>query len=233
MAFRPTIRATIVVVPALIVLLGLGTWQVQRLAWKNDLIQTRTDRIAAAPLSLADAMSAASPEAIEYRPVRVRGDLRTGSAFRLLNRVHDGKQGFHVVAPMTLDNGLTVLADLGWAPRDLLDTPPVPDAGPVSLIGYVRAFTPPGAFLPDNEPANNNWFHMDEVQMLDAAGLADGTGFYIEAGPQAREANTYPIGAMPAVDLRNSHLEYAVTWYGLAAVLAVIFVVFHWRREGA
>jgi len=233
MAFRPTLRATIVVVPALIILLALGTWQVQRLAWKNDLIQTRTLRIAAAPMSLADAMSAASPEVIEYRPVRVSGELRTGNAFRLLNRVHDGKQGFHVVAPMVLDDGRTVLVDLGWTPREMLDMPPVPDAGPASLVGYVRAFSAPGAFLPDNEPANNNWFHMDEAQMLATAGLTGGVGFYLEAGPQAGAVDAYPIGAVPAVDLRNSHLEYAVTWYGLAAVLAVIFVVFHWRREGA
>jgi len=234
MAFRPTLRATIVVVPALIFLLGLGTWQVQRLAWKNDLIQTRTDRIAAVPMSMADAMSTVSPEAIEYRPVRVSGDLRTGNVFRLLNRVHAGKQGFHVVAPMMLDEGRgNVLIDLGWAPRDMLDVTPVPQAGKVSLVGYVRAFTAPGAFLPDNEPANNNWFYMDEAQMLAAAGLPAGPGFYLEAGPDTGTERAYPLGAAPALDLRNSHLEYAVTWYGLAAVLAVIFVVFHWRREGA
>jgi len=234
MAFRPTLRATIVVVPALIILLGLGTWQVQRLAWKNDLIQTRTERIAAAPMSLNEAMAAASPAAIEYRPVRLNGDLHADTSFRLLNRVHDGKQGFHVVAPMTLDEGRgSVLVDLGWAPRDMLDAPPVPDGGPVSLVGYIRAFTAPGAFLPDNEPANNNWFHMDEAQMLAAAGLPGGPGFYLEAGPDAGPTGAYPLGAVPAVDLRNSHLEYAVTWFGLAAVLAVIFVVFHWRREGA
>ncbi len=234
MAFRPTLRAMIVVVPALIFLLGLGTWQVQRLSWKNDLIQTRTERIAAVPMSMADAISAASPEEIEYRPVRVSGDLRTGNAFRLLNRVHAGKQGFHVVVPMTLDEGRgNVLIDLGWAPRDMLDAMPVPRAGKVSLVGYVRAFTAPGAFLPDNEPANNNWFHMDEAQMLATAGLSAGPGFYLEAGPDTGMGGAYPLGAVPAVDLRNSHLEYAVTWYGLAAVLAVIFVVFHWRREGA
>jgi len=69
--------------------------------------------------------------------------------------------------------------------------------------------------------------------MLATAGLSAGPGFYLEAGPDTGTGRAYPLGAVPAVDLRNSHLEYAVTWYGLAAVLAVIFVVFHWRREGA
>ncbi|MBO6783651.1 MAG: SURF1 family protein [Alphaproteobacteria bacterium] len=230
MAFRPTFWASVVAVPVLVILLGLGTWQVQRLTWKNNLIETRTERIADTPLGLAEAV-AAMPAAIEYRPITLAGTLHADHAFRLLNRLRDGRQGFHLVSPMVLDGGQgAVLVDRGWMPRDALGNIPVAPPRRVVLEGYVRAFTAPGAFLPDNEPGNNNWFHMNEAEMLAAAGLSDGLGFYVEAGPDANPPGVYPAGAVPEVNLRNSHLEYAVTWYGLAAVLVVIFVVFHWRR---
>lgn len=234
MAFRPTFWATVVAVPVFVILVGLGTWQLQRLAWKNDLIQTRTERIAAAPLTVDEALNATSPEAVEYRPIELNGVLHSEHAYRLLNRVRDGRQGFHVVSPMVLEDGRgTVMLDRGWAPREMFDTPPEGAAAPVRITGYIRAYTEPGAFLPDNEPQNNNWFHMNEAQMLAAAGASGGVGFYVEAGPGAAAGEAYPVGAVPSVNLRNSHLEYVVTWYGLAAVLLVIFVVFHWRRGEA
>ena len=234
MAFRPTFWATVVAVPALVMLLGLGTWQVQRLDWKNGLIETRTERIAQPILEVAQALGAPSAEVIEYRAIALSGVMRAEHGFRLLNRVRDGKQGFHLVSPMVLDGGQgTVMVDRGWMPRDMLDVRLAATPARIALDGFVRAYTVPGAFLPDNEPDNNNWFHMDEAGMLAAARLADGLGFYVEAGPNASPPGTYPAGAVPEVNLRNSHLEYAVTWYGLAGVLVIIFVVFHWRRGPA
>lgn len=232
MRFRPTFWATVVFIPVFALLLGLGTWQVQRLAWKNDLIETRIARIAAAPLSIRDAKRADTPAEIEYRPIRLSGTFQREYQFRLLNRVYQGTQGSHLVMPMVLDDGQgTIMVDRGWIPRGPLENiSQVPDT-PVVLSGYVRAYTEPGAFLPPNEPAGNNWFHMDEAEMLAASGLSDGVGFYVEAGPDAGPPDTFPIGAVPDVNLRNLHLQYAGTWYGLAGVLFIIFIVFHWRRD--
>ena len=67
--------------------------------------------------------------------------------------------------------------------------------------------------------------------MLAAANLSGPVGFYVQAGPNATPPGVYPVGSVPDVKLRNSHLEYAVTWYALAAVLVVIFVIFHWKRK--
>ncbi len=234
MAFRPTFWATVVAVPVLAILIGLGTWQVQRLDWKNDLIETRAARVAEPSLNLDEALAAPSVGMIEYRPITLSGTLRRDDAFRLLNRVRDGKQGFHLVSPMELDaDNRTIMVDRGWMPRESLGEVLAGKPTGVTLDGFVRAYTPPGAFLPDNEPAANNWFHMNEAEMLSAARLAGGVGFYVEAGPNTTPAGTFPRGGVPDVNLRNSHLEYAVTWYGLAGVLVVIFVVFHWRRDEA
>jgi len=232
MRFRPTFWASVVFLPVFGLLLGLGTWQVQRLTWKNDLIETRIARIAAPPLLIQVAKSADTPALIEYRPIRLTGTFQREHQFRLLNRAYQGTQGSHLVVPMVLDEGQgTIMVDRGWIPRGPLENiSAVPDT-PLTLNGYVRAYTEPGAFLPPNEPDGNNWFHMNEPEMLAASGLTGGVGFYVEAGPESGPPGTFPVGAVPDVNLRNSHLQYAGTWYGLAGVLFVIFIVFHWRRD--
>lgn len=232
MRFRPTFWASVVFVPVFLLLIGLGTWQVQRLEWKNNLIETRMERIAAPALNIAAAQNAPDPDAIEYRPITLSGLLRNDRQFRLLNRIHDGTQGAHLVVPMELDDGQgTIMIDRGWIPRGSIADLPDEPAQRVVLNGYVRAYREPGAFLPENEPGTNNWFYMDEAAMLAAAGLSDGVGFYVEAGPDSNLPGRFPVGAVPDINLPNNHLQYAGTWYGVAGVLLVIFIVFHWRRD--
>lgn len=232
MRFRPTFWATALALPVLIVLIVLGSWQVQRLQWKNELIETRASRVGAAPVEIIDALAAAGDLAdIEYRPITVSGELRNDRAMTLLNRVHDGRVGGHLVAPLELASGLgTVMIDRGWMSLPELRAFNA-DSAPVTLDGFVRLYTVPGYFVPENDPAGDNWFFMHEVEMLAAANVTGPVGFYVQAGPNATPPGIFPAGSVPDVSLRNSHLEYAVTWYALGAVLAVIFIVFHWKRK--
>lgn len=233
MRFQPTFWATALALPVLIVLIVLGSWQVQRLQWKNDLIETRAARVVTAPVEITEALAAANNLAdIEYRPVTVSGSLRNDRAMTLLNRVHEGRVGGHLIVPMELDSDLgTVMVDRGWMSLpDLRAFAARPDEA-VTLDGFVRMYAPPGYFMPGNEPDANNWFFMHEAEMLAAAELSGPVGFYVQAGPNATPPEVYPVGSVPDVNLRNSHLEYAVTWYALAAVLVVIFVIFHWKRK--
>ena len=232
MRFRPTLWATIVFIPVFVLLMSLGTWQVQRLTWKNDLIKTRMDRVASPPLNFAAAQNAGAPEIIEYRPIVISGVLLNDQRYRLLNRIHNGRQGSHLVVPMVLDDGQgTIMVDRGWIPRGPVAAIPLEPTARDTVNGYVRAYTQPTAFLPPNEPEANNWFHMNEFEMLTAADLSNGVGFYVEAGPDIHAPNALPAGAVPDVNLRNNHLQYAGTWFGVGGALLVIFIVFHWRRE--
>mgnify|MGYP006428494277 CR=1 FL=1 len=233
MRFQPTFWATALALPVLIVLIVLGTWQVQRLQWKNELIETRAARVGDAPVEITEALAGADDLAdIEYRPVTVSGRLRNDRAMILLNRVHDSRVGGHLIAPLELASGLgTVMIDRGWMSLPELRAYTAVEGEPVTLDGFVRTYTVPGYFVPENEPGGNNWFFMHEDEMLAAANLSGPVGFYVQAGPNATPPGVYPVGSVPDVKLRNSHLEYAVTWYALAAVLVVIFVIFHWKRK--
>lgn len=235
MRFRPTLWATVTTAVALAILIGLGTWQLHRLDWKRDLIETRAARITMVPLTIGEAVEASRSGEIsdmEYRPVTMQGRYLHEWALRLQNRVFEGAPGIHLISPFRPEAGeAIVLVDRGWMPIDAsLDMAERPE-GMVEISGYIRLYREPGAFVPANEPGNNIWFTMNDSQMRQATETGGNLDFYVQAGPGSEPLDRLPVGTVPGVELRNDHLQYALTWYGLAAVLLVIYVMFHLRRH--
>ena len=234
--FRPGLWATVCTLLALALMLGLGTWQVQRLSWKEAMIAERQGRSAAPPIALPGDI--AEPAALAFRPVRVTGRFLHDREFYLANRTYKREVGLHVVTPIVLDDGRTLLVDRGWVPMDRRNPAARPDGqleGTVTLEGLVRTGGWKGSalFRPDNEPAKNVWLWFDLPAMAAAAGLAAPvTALYLEAGP-AENPGGLPKGGRTPIHLRNDHLQYAITWYALAVVLLAIYVIFHTRRGEA
>ena len=230
--FRPRLWTTVFAAPVLAVLLGLGGWQLQRLVRKEALIQTLEDRTSAPvmPLPAGEVLTRSDVAALEFRRVRVTGDLRHGAAMKLLNRTLDGRAGVHVITPLVRPDGDVVLIDRGWAPAELPSEGSVPDAERVDIEGFVRTFREPGRFVPDNEPQRDFWYFMDAAEMAAAAGVGDVVRVYVTVAP-VEAADGYPRAVAPAVKLRNDHRLYAITWFGLAAGLLAVFAVFHTRRS--
>jgi surfeit locus 1 family protein len=232
--FRPTLWPTLITVPTLIVLVGLGLWQLDRLEWKRALIDERQSRSQAPAIALPERLD--DPARLQYLPVRVRGRFLHDSEFYLTARTRDGHVGLHVVTPMALDDGRTLLIDRGWIPEGRRD--PATRAagqvpGEVALTGLVRL--PGWAGLswlrPDNQAGENVWFWVDPSAMAAAAGLDAMIGeVYLDAGP-AENPGGWPKGGQTRINLPNDHLQYAVTWFILAFSLVVIYVVYHLRRE--
>lgn len=234
MTFRPTLWATVAVAGALAVLLGLGTWQLERRAWKEQLLETRAERLSAPALSYADIAAAAGNEieTLEFRPVRLRGRYLDDSVLKLLSRTRGGQAGFHLIAALAIEGeSAVVLVDRGWAPvGGDAAAAPLP-AGVLEIDGFVRRFETPGRFTPDNDPDAGAWFYLDGDQMAAALGVAAVAPVYVQQAPGAGPPGAYPVGGVPDVALRNTHLQYALTWYALAVALLVIYVIFHLRRR--
>jgi len=235
MTFRPTWGTTIAAALGVAMLLGLGTWQLDRRNEMTALAALRAARTEAPPLALreVDVGSADALAATEFRRVRLAGHYLADAEIKLLNRTHDGRAGVHLVTPFEAADGTaTVLVDRGWVP---LDGPPPapPPTGAVVVDGYLRQFAPPGRFTPPNDPAAGTWFFLDPDAIAAASGLPAVAPFYLQLGPGAVAPGAYPIGALPETAVRSPHLQYALTWYALAVVLAVIYVLYHLRRGRA
>ncbi|MDH3475124.1 MAG: SURF1 family protein [Rhodospirillales bacterium] len=230
---RPGRGLTLATALALAVLLGLGTWQVQRLQWKEALIAERQSRATAEPTAFPALVG--DPAPLEFTRVRVTGRFLHDRELQLANRTYRKSVGIHVVTPLVLEDGRTLLVDRGWVPMDRRDPARRPEGqveGPVTLEAMLRRGGWRGSawLRPDNDPAGNTWLWLDLPAMAEAAGLEGAvTVLYLQAGPAANPGGL-PKGGYGAANLRNDHLGYAVTWYALAAALVVIYLLFHTRR---
>jgi len=227
---KPLFWPTLMTLPAVLGALVLGSWQVQRLTWKNALIAERQAQRDAPPLAKLPAPFDRAHD--EFRKVRVTGRFLHDKEIYLAARSFRGNPGYHVITPLALAGGGTVLVNRGWIPleRKAPDTrKPGQAEGTVAVEGYLRVPPGQGWFVPDNEPAKNFWFYVDIPAMARHAGLADVKPYVLEAGP-AENLGGYPVGGITQFDLPNDHLQYAITWYAMAIIGIVIYLLYHRRR---
>jgi len=207
------------------VFVALGTWQMQRLFWKLDLIERVEARIHAEPVPAPAraAWSTVSRETDEYRRVVATGLFQHDKTV-LVQAVTERGAGFWVLTPMRLADDTSVLINRGFVPSDRSD--PVARlaseiaAGPVTVTGLLRISEPGGGFLRANDPANDRWFSRDVAAIAASKGIADIAPYFIDADATPN-AGGLPIGGLTVVTFRNSHLVYALTWYALAVMSAV------------
>lgn len=227
---RRWLLPTVMTAAGVALLLGLGTWQVERLHWKEGLIAARESRLAAPPIDLPPD---GDPAAVEYRRVHFSGRYLYDREMYLAARTLNGETGYHVVIPVRPAAGAAVLVDRGWIPLYRKDPSSRPEArpdGPALIDGYVRLPERPNMFTPPNDPGQNMWFSVDLAAMARYAGLAAVRPYYIQAAP-GPDPKALPIGIKLSVELPNNHLQYALTWYALAVALLITYILYMRRRR--
>jgi surfeit locus 1 family protein len=215
----------------LVILLALGFWQLERRAWKHDLIARIDARAQATPVDLSRAIRQwRDGESVEFLRVRLAGVLHTSAEFHYYN-VIEGQLGWQVISPLVTDDGTTVLLDRGFVPDRLKDPrtrSTTPQPVNVSLTGRIRLPDERGTFTPNNNLQANQWYWRDIDSMastLPAAQRATVAPFFVQA-----EAESLP-GEWPrsqsAIPVPNDrHLSYALTWFGLALTLVLVYGAF-------
>ncbi len=198
-------------------LAGLGTWQVQRRAWKLDLIARVEARLHAPP---GPAPGPAEWPAIgpgdAYRRLTLTGTFRYDRT-ALVQAVTALGGGSWVVTPLHTPEGFDVLVNRGFVPADRRDPAgwQRPE-GPVTLTGLLRTSEPGGAFLRGNDPGADRWYSRDVAALARSRGLTEFAPYFVDA--EATAPGILPVGGLTVVAFRNDHLVYAVTWYALAAM---------------
>jgi cytochrome oxidase assembly protein ShyY1 len=232
---RGLIGPSLVALAAFIILIGLGVWQIERKHWKDALIATLEQRASAAagPLPPPEQWPRLDQAADEFRRVALTAEIVPGQEALVYTggsalRSDVSGPGYWVFAPALLPGGGTVVIDRGFVPegRQEPDTHPT-HAGPVAMTGVMRWPEPRGWFTPSDDAPRNLFFARDHRAMAAANGWGEVAPFYLDletpSGPEI-----LPRYGRINVTLRNEHLQYALTWFGLAAVLAIAFAF--WSR---
>lgn len=230
--FHPRPVPTLIAALGVALLVGLGTWQLFRLAEKERINAFRAERVAAAAVPLPARIDDVA--AWEFRRVSVTGRFLHERELYVNARSQRGNTGYDVVTPLVRADGPPVLVNRGWVPYERKD--PATRAagqveGTVTVDGILRTEPRRGLFMPANDAGRNIWFWFDLPAMRQAAGVPEAPPLYIEAAA-APNPGGYPIGGQTIVRLPSNHLQYALTWYALAIALAAIYIISQKRPAG-
>lgn len=234
--FRPTFWATAVVLPCLAILVSLGFWQLDRMAWKAGLIAEMEERTQGPALAFPESID--DPESWRFQRVTLSGRFRHQDELHREAQMYRGQAGLHVITPFVLEDGREVLVNRGWVPSNRRD--PATRAenridGPTRFEAIVRVGGWQGMdwVRPENDPANNVWVWMDLEAMAREAGLENPvTEVYVDVA-EGQNPAPLPVDGRTQVNLTQNHLGYAITWFGIAIGLLAIYIVFHMKPEAA
>lgn len=222
---------------ALAVLVGLGTWQLERLAWKQGLIEAVEAGLKADPVVVTDAPESwATVAGQEYRPVRVTGRFKHGEERHVF--AQEGSSiGWHVYTPLELAGGSIVFVNRGFVPYELKDPVTRLEGQPkddVTISGLVRQPGKRGWFEADPDVNGNVWYWRDLQAMSASLPATDQSRsilpFFVDAKAEVTNPGGWPRGGVTRLAIPNRHLEYALTWYGLAGALVAVFLAYAWPR---
>lgn len=219
-------------------LMALGTWQLQRMHWKEALLADIEARRSATPMDLADVeRQFAATADVDYQAMRAAGRF-VHDKEQFFFATFRGETGYYVYTPLRLADGRYLFVNRGFVPYDLKERArrPVQPETEVRVVGLARnpLDDKPSFMVPDNDPDQNIYYWKDIRAMMANAGLdpADTIPFFMDADATPNPGGL-PVGGVTLVDLPNRHLQYVVTWYGLAATFMVVFIVFAMRGRKA
>lgn len=216
----------ILILLCIVILATLGVWQLERRIWKLDLIDQVEQRIHA-PATIApgpDLWAAINAKGFAYRHVQTSGRF-LDKPTTLVQAVTNRGRGFWVLSPFQSSDGFSVLINRGFVPTERAGEDWRPDYESTTIVnGLLRITEPDGGFLRSNDFAAGRWYSRDVAAIAAKLDIDHPAPYFIDADANP-DRNQLPIGGLTVVAFANNHLVYALTWFGMALMLAVASIV--------
>jgi len=234
MTFRPMLWPTLFGVVALAILISLGNWQMERLAWKEGLLAKIEAGLAAEPkpVPARDVWGTLDSASLRYTPVQAMGRFAHEAEVHAYISSIEGEPGYHVITPLELSGGGWLLVDRGFVPiarKAASSRQQGQVEGEVTVTGILISPDEANAFTPEPDVTKNVWYHRPIDRIAELAGLSPVFPLMLDAD-STENPGGLPVGGQTRLELKNPHLGYAMTWYGLAATLLAIWLAFHIAR---
>ncbi|MCJ9427638.1 SURF1 family protein [Kordiimonas marina] len=223
--FAPGTSATVTALIGLAILFSLGTWQALKVGPKTELITRIKAGMSEAPMELTVHID--DPSVLEYRHVGFEGTVMKTAPVKVFGTNTMGEAGYHLYIPVTMRFGRAVFVDFGWVPAAIKTPPSLHQGEMITVTGILRQSAKAGWMTPDNVPDKGEWFTADIYQMAKHYGLGSKDFYHFRViADKGVLAGNLPVGGQVRVDIPNNHFQYALTWFGLAAALILIYVSF-------
>jgi len=229
--FKPRLWPTLATIPMLIFLLQLGFWQVERLEWKLSLLDKIEARAKGAPVALP--LDIVDIDELEYLRVLVTGTFDNEHELTMYSVGPNGQPGYDLYTPLVISDEKQIIINRGWVPEQLKEVNTRPDSqihGEISVTGLLRKPWGKLWYGPENEPDNNMWFYGDVINMSKTMKISNSFAMYLYAEKELNN-NRFPIAGRTEFNIVNNHLDYALTWFGLAIVLVGIYLIAHIKKK--
>lgn len=232
MSIKIPFWATTLTIIGVFVLCSLGTWQIKRLAWKEQLIEKIESRHEADFVEFSPADFSSENE---FFKGKIKGTFLYDKTIKLQSRTFDGTPGVHVITPFKLSSGETLLINRGWAPLDYNTEQSEPAKKSGTVTGMIRATRRPNIFVPPNNPDKDRWYSINIEQISIAKTLKNILPVMLYEIDLSKSADdlTYPDANALEIHINNNHKQYAFFWFSLALTLIVVYALRFLRKKKA
>ena len=197
----------------------LGTWQLYRLQWKQDLISQIDQGLKSTPIKYSKNINK------DYQRVILYGEYDLKNQIYLYSLNHKGKPGFDVITPFKTIDGDNILINRGWINKKIKNTPEINLLNNKPIKGLLRKIVKKNMFKPENDIKKNIWFSININQIQEMTGKKFNNFVVFLEDQTAKQ----PVPKKITVEVPNNHLKYAITWYSIS--ISILFYFLYFRRQ--
>ena len=209
---------------ALLILVSLGTWQLERLRWKTDILSSMKESLSLPPLKITSQVID-NIDQYSFRRIQLTGNYLYKNNITIYSKVFNKKVGKHLIVPLETQYGI-ILVNRGFIPSDFNIENNI-KSGEISINGIVKFQQKINYFTPNNNVIKNEWYYININEVSNFLSLPL-LNFYIVEENNIEEK--YPVGSQYNINIPNDHLQYAITWFSLALALCIFINIF-WRKN--